>query len=261
MIKPTVYSSNLFAVKALLSKEISRFAKVWVQTILAPVISSLLFLIIFSYLLNNRLEPLPGIQYSAFLIPGLVMMTLQQNAFSNSSSSLTQSKITGNLIFLMLSPMTPVQWFAGYIGGAIARGFACGIFLWLFCSLLNYVPVASLLWVFTFSLLACLSMGSLGIIAGIYAEKWDQVSAFQNFLINPLTLLAGVFYSTQSLPPLWQTLSRFNPFFYLIDGFRYGFFLASDVSPYTSLIVCSIFTLFVCSLSIILISIRWRLKS
>ena len=261
MIKPTIYSDNLFAIKALLSKEISRFTKVWVQTILAPVISSLLFLIIFSYLLNNRLEPLPGIQYSAFLVPGLVMMTLQQNAFSNSSSSLTQSKITGNLIFLMLSPMTPVQWFTGYIGGAIARGFSCGIFLWFFCSLLNYVPVASLFWVFTFSLLACLSMGSLGIIAGIYAEKWDQVSAFQNFLINPLTLLAGVFYSTQSLPPIWQTLSRFNPFFYLIDGFRYGFFLASDVSPYTSLLVCSIFTFFVCSLSVILISIRWRLKS
>ena len=134
-MKPTNYFRDLFAVKALLSKEISRFTKVWVQTILAPVISSLLFLIIFSYLLNNRLEPLPGIQYSAFLIPGLIMMTLQQNAFSNSSSSLTQSKITGNLIFLMLSPMTPIQWCAGYIGCAIARGFACGISLLLFCSL------------------------------------------------------------------------------------------------------------------------------
>jgi len=261
LIKKTLNFHSLLAINALLSKEISRFAKVWVQTILAPVISSVLFLIIFSYLLNNRIEPLPGIQYSSFLIPGLIMMTLQQNAFANSSSSLTQSKITGNLIFLMLSPMTPIQWFVGYIGGAVARGVACAISLWLFCSFFNYVPISSFIWVFTFSILACLSMGGLGIIAGIYAEKWDQVSAFQNFLINPLTLLAGVFYSTQSLPSLWQTVSRFNPFFYLIDGFRYGFFLVSDVSPYRSLFICSLFTLLICGLSILLISIRWRLKS
>ena len=113
----------------------------------------------------------------------------------------------------------------------------------------------------TFSVLACLSMGGLGIIAGIYAEKWDQVSAFQSFLINPLTLLAGVFYSTSSLPPVWQTLSRFNPFFYLIDGFRYGFFLTSDVSPWLSLAICLAFTSTICLLSIGLIKIGWRLKT
>ena len=249
------------AVYALMSKEISRFSKVWVQTILAPVVSSLLFLIIFSHLLENRIEPFPNISYSAFLIPGLIMMTLQQNAFANSSSSLTQSKITGNLIFLMLSPMTPLQWFLGYMGGALARGIACALCLWFFSSLFVLLPVRSILWIVTFSGLACLSMGGLGIIAGIYAEKWDQVSAFQSFLINPLTLLAGVFYSTSSLPPVWQTLSRFNPFFYLIDGFRYGFFLTSDVSPWLSLTVCLAFTSIICLLSIGLIKIGWRLKT
>ena len=249
------------AVYALMSKEIARFSKVWVQTILAPVVSSLLFLIIFSYLLENRIEPLPNISYSAFLIPGLIMMTLQQNAFANSSSSITQSKITGNLIFLMLSPMTPFQWFLGYMGGALARGIACALCLWFFSSLFVFLPVQSILWIGTFSFLACLSMGGLGIIAGIYAEKWDQVSAFQSFLINPLTLLAGVFYSTSSLPPVWQMLSRFNPFFYLIDGFRYGFFLTSDVSPWHSLTVCLAFTSTICLLSIGLIKIGWRLKT
>ena len=189
-----VRSSEIWAVLSLLKKEIHRFGKVWVQTILAPVISSLLFLMIFSYLLNGRLEPLPGISYSSFLVPGLVMMTLQQNAFSNTSSSLTQSKISGNLVFLMLSPMRPWQWFVGYLGGSIVRGLACGIVLWLFCLFIVQTPVRYPLWALWFAIMSCVLMGSLGIIAGIYAEKYDQISAFQNFLINPLTLLAGVFF-------------------------------------------------------------------
>ena len=257
----TGFLSDNWPVIALLSKEITRFGKVWVQTILAPVVSSLLFLIIFSYLLNNRLEPLPGISYSAFLVPGLVMMTLQQNAFANTSSSLTQSKISGNLVFLMLSPMTPLQWFIGYLGGSIVRGISCGFTLWIFCLLIVLIKIYSITWVVLFSLLACIIMGGLGIIAGIYAEKYDQISAFQNFLIGPLTLLAGVFFSTTNLPPFWQSVSRFNPFFYLIDGFRFGVFGISDVSPWISLSISFVAAIIICFICLRIISTGWRLKN
>tara|TARA_E500000178_G_scaffold356191_2_gene432329 strand:- start:29829 stop:30632 length:804 start_codon:yes stop_codon:yes gene_type:complete len=253
--------SNNWAVMALLKKEISRFGKVWIQTILAPVISSLLFLIIFSYLLNNRLEPFPGISYSAFLVPGLVMMTIQQNAFANTSSSFTQSKITGNLVFLMLSPMTPIQWFFGYLGGAIIRGIACGLTLWIFCTFIVQINVEHLAWIIVFSFLSCIIMGGLGLIAGIYAEKWDQVAGFQNFLINPLTLLAGVFFSTNNLPPFWQTLSKFNPFFYLIDGFRYGVFGTSDISPWLSFFISISAGIAISIICLKIIGSGWRLKT
>jgi ABC-2 type transport system permease protein len=245
---------------ALLQKEIRRFTKVSVQTVLAPVVSSLLFLAIFAFLLEGRLEPFPGVGYSAFLVPGLVMMTLQQNAFANTSSSLTQSKITGTLIFLMLSPLKPWEWLVGYLGGAVARGLACGLVVWMASMPFIQLSVTHWGWVLLFGLLACLIMGALGLLAALYAEKWDHVSAFQNFLINPLTFLAGVFYSIHALPPVWQTISHFNPFFYLIDGFRYGVFAQSDVSPWMSLWVCGIFCTVLLALCQFLIAIGWRIR-
>lgn len=247
---------------ALLVKETRRFTKVSVQTILAPVISSWLFLVVFAYLLEGRLEPLPGVSYSSFLVPGLVMMTLQQNAFANSSSSLTQSKITGNLVFLLLSPMRPWEWLLGYVGGATMRGLACGLAIWL--ASIPLVPPTlpdHPLWVLVFSLLACLVMGSLGLIAALYAERWDHVAAFQNFLINPLTFLAGVFYSVHSLPQAFQVVSHLNPFFYLIDGFRYGFFGQGDVSPWVSLGISLGFAAGLLLLTHQLIAHSWRLRA
>lgn len=246
---------------ALLKKETLRFVKVAVQTILAPVISSLLFLLIFAYLLEGRLEPHPGMSYTTFLIPGLIMMTLQQNAFANSSSSLTQSKITGNLVFLLLSPMKPWEWFAGYIGGAVLRGLACGLGVWI--SALFFIPltVHSVLWTLLFAVFACVVLGTLGFIAGLWAEKWDHVSAFQNFLINPLTFLAGVFYSVNQLPPVWQAISHLNPFFYLIDGFRFGMYGVSDVSPWVSLAISASAVTGLTWLTLALIARGWRLKA
>ncbi|MFZ9315365.1 MAG: ABC transporter permease [Burkholderiaceae bacterium] len=247
-------------VYALLHKEIKRFMKVSIQTILAPMVSSLLFLVIFAFLLEGRLEPFPGVGYAAFLVPGLVMMTLQQNAFANTSSSLTQSKITGTLIFLMLSPMRPWEWLAGYLGGAVARGLACGLAVWAASLPFIHTGMFHWAWTITFAVLACLIMGALGIIAALYAEKWDHVSAFQNFLINPLTFMAGVFYSVHNLPPLWQTISHFNPFFYLIDGFRYGVFGQADVSPWTSLVIALTATLLLLLLTHQLIARGWRIR-
>lgn len=252
---------NTHGALALLHKETMRFAKVSVQTILAPVVSSLLFLLIFAYLLEGRLEPHPGMSYTAFLVPGLIMMTLQQNAFANSSSSLTQSKITGNLVFLLLSPMRPWEWFVGYIGGAVLRGLACGLGVWVVALFFLPLSIHSVSWTFTFALLACLVLGTLGFIAGLYAEKWDHVSAFQNFLINPLTFLAGVFYSVNQLPTVWQVISHLNPFFYLIDGFRYGMYGVSDVSPWLSLTISGAATTALTVLTLKLIDSGWRLRS
>jgi ABC-2 type transport system permease protein len=247
-------------VYALLNKEIKRFMKVSIQTILAPMVSSLLFLVIFAFLLEGRLEPFPGVSYSAFLVPGLVMMTLQQNAFANTSSSLTQSKITGTLIFLMLSPMRPWEWLAGYLGGAVARGLACGLAVWAASLPFIHTGMFHWVWTITFAVLACLIMGALGLIAALYAEKWDHVSAFQNFLINPLTFMAGVFYSVHNLPLVWQAISHFNPFFYLIDGFRYGVFGQADVSPWTSLVIAVTATLLLLLLTHQLIARGWRIR-
>lgn len=221
----------------LLYKELLRFWKVSFQTILAPVVTALLYLLIFSHVLEGRVEAFPGVSYTAFLIPGLAMMSILQNAFANSSSSLIQSKITGNILFVLLPPISPGEFFLAYVVAAIVRGLAvgAGIFvatLW-FAELRLDHPV----WTLAFAVCGSAVLGCLGVIAGIWAEKFDQLASFQSFLIMPLTFLSGVFYSIHSLPAFWQAVSHLNPFFYMIDGFRYGFFGASDIPPHLSLAV------------------------
>jgi ABC-2 type transport system permease protein len=226
----------------LLYKELLRFWKVGFQTVFAPMVSTLLYLMIFSHVLEDHVEAYPGVAYTVFLIPGLIMMAMLQNAFANSSSSLIQSKITGNLVFVLLAPLSYQEIFLAYVLASVVRGLAVGLGVYLVTLGFFDVPVTSLLWVFLFALMGSALLAALGIIAGIWAEKFDQLAAFQNFVILPLTFLSGVFYSIHSLPPFWQGLSHLNPFFYIIDGFRYGFFSASDISPYLSLgIVASCF--------------------
>ena len=209
----------------LFQKEVLRFWKVSFQTVAAPVLTSLLFLLIFSPVLERHVQVYAGVSYTSFLVPGLVMMSVLQNAFANSSSSLIQSKVTGNIIFVLLPPISYRQFFAAYV---------LLVTLW-FVDLSWRAP----LWILVFAVLGGAIMGALGVIAGIWAEKFDQLAAFQNFIIMPLTFLSGVFYSIHSLPAFWQQVSHFNPIFYMIDGFRYGFFGASDVSPWASLGVVS----------------------
>lgn len=235
---------------SLLRREIMRFWKVRLQTIAAPALSAVLYLMIFSHVLEGRVTVYDGIGYTSFLAPGLVMMSVLQNAFANSSSSLVQSKIMGGIVFLLLSPLSPWAWFAGYVGAAMVRGLLVG--LGVYAATLLYVPpvMASAPWVLVFGLLGAALMGTFGLIAGLWAEKFDQMATFQNFLIMPLTFLSGVFYSTHSLPPLWQTISHLNPFFYMIDGFRYGFFGQGDVSPWLSLAVVGGFWIAVSALAL-----------
>jgi ABC-2 type transport system permease protein len=212
-------------------KELLRFWKVSLQTILSPLVTTLLYLLIFSHVLEGHVEVYPGVGYTAFLIPGLVMMAMLQNAFANSSSSLIQSKMAGNIVFLLLPPLAYWEFFTAYVAAAVVRGLVVGLGVglagWWFAPL----TLAHPLWLLAFALLGCAMLGAFGIVTALWAGGYDQMAAVQNFVIMPLTFLSGVFYSIHSLPPFWQALSRYNPFFYLIDGFRYGFFGVSDVSP------------------------------
>jgi ABC-2 type transport system permease protein len=226
----------------LLYKELLRFWKVVFQTVLAPVLTALLYLLIFSHVLEEHVQVYPGVSYTAFLIPGLVMMSVLQNAFANSSSSLIQSKITGNIVFVLLPPLSYLEFFSAYLLAAVVRGLVVGTGVLLVTIWFVDLPLRHPFWLIAFALLGSSILGALGIIAGIWAEKFDQLAGFQNFIIMPLTFLSGVFYSIHSLPPFWQAISRFNPVFYMIDGFRYGFFGVSDVAPeFTITVVAACF--------------------
>ena len=221
--------------QALFYKEILRFWKVSFQTVAAPVLTSLLYLLIFGHVMADRVKVYDTVSYSAFLGPGLVMMSVLQNAFANSSSSLIQSKIMGNLVFILLAPLNHWSWFVAYVGSSMVRGLVVGLGVLSVTLFFTDISAAAPLWILVFALLGAAMLGALGLIAGLWSEKFDQMAAFQNFVIMPMTFLSGVFYSIHSLPPFWQTLSHLNPFFYMIDGFRYGFFGVSDVSPWLSL--------------------------
>ena len=224
--------------RTLLYKELLRFWKVSFQTIAAPILTGVLYLLVFGHVLEAHVEAFPGVSYTAFLIPGLVMMSVLQNAFANSSSSLIQSKITGNLVFVLLPPLSHAEFFAAYVLAAVTRGLAVG--LGVFAVTMWFAPGALLvpkapLWVLAFALAGRPCWASWASSPASWADKFDQLAAFQNFIIMPATFLSGVFYSVQGLPPFWQAMSHLNPFFYMIDGFRYGFFAQSDVSPWISL--------------------------
>jgi ABC-2 type transport system permease protein len=221
--------------RALFYKEVMRFWKVGFQTVAAPVLTAVLYLLIFGHVLEDRVKVYDQVSYTAFLIPGLVMMSLLQNAFANSSSSLIQSKIMGNLVFLLLTPLGHWSWFVAYVGSAMVRGLAVGLGVFAVTAWSTPMSFVSLGWILAFALMGAALLGTLGLIAGLWAEKFDQLAAFQNFIIMPMTFLSGVFYSIHSLPTFWQGVSHLNPFFYMIDGFRYGFFGVSDVSPWLSL--------------------------
>ncbi|MFM7657972.1 MAG: ABC transporter permease [Burkholderiaceae bacterium] len=246
--------------RTLLYKELLRFWKVATQTLTAPIVTAMLYLLIFGHVLEDHVQPFPGVSYTAFLVPGLVMMSVLQNAFANSSSSLIQSKITGNLVFILLTPLSHWEMFSAYVLAAMIRGFLVGLGVMLITLLFAKLSFVAPLWIILFALLGAAILGTMGLIAGIWAEKFDQLAAFQNFLIVPATFLAGVFYSVHSLPPFWLAVSHANPFFYMIDGFRYGFFGYSDVAPLTSLVVVLLFFLVLSSIAVTLLKRGYKLR-
>ena len=246
--------------QTLLYKETLRFWKVATQTVAAPVLTAMLYLLIFGHVLEGRVNMLPGVSYTAFLIPGLVMMSVLQNAFANSSSSLIQSKITGNLVFILLPPLSHWEIISAYVLASVVRGLAVGLGVFIVTIWFTSMSFAAPVWIIVFALLGAAILGTMGLIAGIWAEKFDQLAAFQNFLIMPATVLSGVFYSIKSLPPFWQAVSHFNPFFYMIDGFRHGFFGQSDISPWTSLAIVSVFFALLAGIAINLLKRGYNLR-
>lgn len=244
----------------LFKKEVLRFWRVAFQTIASPVLTALMYLLIFSHVLEGRVSVYDDVPYTAFLIPGLIMMSLLQNAFANTSSSLVQSKVMGNIVFILLTPLTYMQFFLAFVGASVVRGLVVGLSIYLVAIWFVDLPVEHVGWVFVFALLGSALLGTFGIIAGIWANRFDQMAAFQNFVIMPLTFLSGVFYSIHSLPSIWQSVSKFNPFFYMIDGFRYGFFGKGDISPWVSLAVVSTFLVVLVLLSLKMLKSGYKLR-
>jgi len=244
----------------LFRKEVLRFWKVSFQTVAAPVLTAVLYLLIFGHVLEDHVEAFPGVGYTSFLIPGLVMMSVLQNAFANSSSSLIQSKITGNLVFLLVTPLSHWAWFAAYVGASMVRGLAVGTGVLAVTVWFAPLALAEPAWIVVFAALGAGMLGALGLIAGLWAEKFDQMAAFQNFIIMPMTFLSGVFYSVHSLPALWQAVSHLNPFFYMIDGFRRGFFGVSDTSPWISLLIVGTSFVVVSGIALRLLATGYKIR-
>jgi ABC-2 type transport system permease protein len=253
-------SQKLSGWQTLFYKETLRFWKVGFQTVGAPILTAVLYMLIFGHVLEDHVKVYDKISYTAFLVPGLVMMSVLQNAFANSSSSLIQSKIMGNLVFLLLTPLSHRAWFVAYVGSSVARGLAVGAGVLAVTWWFGKPGMAAPLWALVFAVLGAAMLGALGLIAGLWAEKFDQMAAFQNFIIMPMTFLSGVFYSIHSLPAFWQAVSHLNPFFYMIDGFRYGFFGVSDVSPWVSLGVVGAAACIVGLIALHLLKIGYKIR-
>ncbi len=261
-MKPALNQSSMLygsGFPTLLLKEVKRFYKVAFQTVAAPVLTAVLYLMIFGHVLEGK-EVYGRLNYTAFLIPGLVMMSLLQNAFANTSSSLIQSKVTGNLVFVLLAPFSHFEFYAAYVLAAVFRGIMVGMGVLLITVWFAMPSFEYPLWILVFALLGAAILGSMGLIAGIWADKYDQLAAFQNFIIMPATMLSGVFYSIHSLPASWQVVSHFNPFFYMIDGFRYGFFGVSDISPWNSLAIVTCFFIMVSAVALRLLQKGYKLR-
>jgi ABC-2 type transport system permease protein len=251
---------KLSGLYTLFYKEVLRFGKVLLQTLLAPVVTALLYLLVFGQALAGRVNVFPGVSYTAFLVPGLIMMSVIQNSFANSSSSLIQSKITGNLVFILLTPISHLEFFTAFVAAAVLRGLLVGAGIYLVALLFVDLPVAHPLWLLLFAGLGAAMPAVLGIIAGIWARKFDQLAGFQNFIIMPLSFLSGVFYSIHALPDFWRGLSHFNPFFYAIDGFRYGFFGVGDINPLLSLAVMTGFLILLAGITLVFLKTGYRLR-
>lgn len=245
----------------LLKKELLRFWRVAFQTVAAPVITALLYLLIFSHVLEGHVQVYEGVPYTAFLIPGLIMMSVLQNAFANSSSSLIQSKVMGNIVFVLLTPLSHLQFFVAFLVAAIIRGLVVGVCIYLGAMWFVDLNVVHPWMIFAFALLGSALLGTFGIIAGIWADRFDQMAAFQNFIIMPLSFLSGVFYSIHSLPTFWQKVSQLNPFFYMIDGFRYGFFGKGDVSPLISLSIVGVSFLVLAWITLKMLKSGYKLRA
>ncbi|SEQ12323.1 ABC-2 type transport system permease protein [Thalassovita taeanensis] len=252
---------NWLGLYTLASREVQRFLAVWTQTLLAPLTTAALFLMIFTLAIGQQRGDVMGVPFGTFIAPGILMMTVIQNAFANTSSSIVISKVQGNIVDTLMPPLSPLELVLGYLAGGIGRGvtvaLAITVGLVLFLGIVPQHP----LWALCFVVLGSALLGAIGIVAGVFANKFDQMAAITNFIVTPLAFLSGTFYSVQSLPPVIRELTHLNPIFYLIDGVRYGVIGVSDSSPWLALGVASLSTLAVSTLAWAMFRTGYRLKN
>ena len=235
--RPAMGAVNWVGLATLCGREVRRFTKVFIQTLLAPMVTTLLFLAIFALALGRLSQTVGGVPFMEFLAPGLIMMAIVQNAFANTSSSIIGSKMQGNIVDTLMAPLTAHELTLGYAFGGIARGIAVGVTVGLAMSVFVPMHIHHLGFILFHAVAASLMLALMGLMGGIWADKFDQMSAITNFVVTPLSFLSGTFYSIQRLPETFQALAHFNPFFYMIDGFRYGFIGSSDADPLTGVLV------------------------
>ena len=252
---------NWIGVQTLYLREVRRFWKVGAQTVAAPVVTTLLYMLVFVVALQNARPPLHGTPFALFVAPGLIMMAMLNNAFANASSSLIQAKIMGTATDFLTPPLSPLELTIGFTLGAATRGVAVGLVTAL-CVLpfakLGLANVALIVW---FGLIASLLMGMMGVLAGLWSEKFDHLSAVQNFVVMPMTFLSGTFYLIDSLPEPFASISRFNPFFYLIDGFRAGFIGHAEGNLWVGVVMSGVLTVLMGAACWLVFRSGWRLKS
>lgn len=242
---------NWIGTATLAEREVRRFMNVWSQTIMAPLINAALLLMIFTIAIGPQRGDVMGVPFMTFLAPGILTMTVIQNAFANTSSSLTAAKMQGNIVDTLMPPLSASELLVGYIAGAFVRGAMVAVVIALGSWVFLGVGLQHPLWVVTYVLLGSIFMGGLGLIAGIYANKFDQLSAISNFIVTPLAFLSGTFYSIDALPKVVQVLCHINPFFYIIDGVRFGMIGVSDSSPWIGLGVVTV-------ACVVVMGICWR---
>ena len=252
---------NWLGLATLAGREVRRFLAVWTQTLAAPLITAGLFLAVFSLALGPMRGEVLGVPFLHFLAPGILMMTVIQNAFANTSSSIVIAKVQGNIVDTLMPPLSPAELVLGYLAGGVARGLLVAVAIGLPVAWLLGVGVAHPLWAAAFVLVGAAFLAALGIVAAIYANKFDQMAAITNFVVTPLSFLSGTFYSIQSLPPAMEAVLRLNPVFYLIDGMRFGMIGRSDADPWLGLAVSLGATLAVCLLAWHWFRIGYRMKA
>lgn len=251
---------NWLGLYTLAMREVMRFVSVWTQTLLAPLVTAALFLVIFSIAIGPARGDVMGVSFTAFIAPGILTMTVIQNAFANTSSSIVISKVQGNIVDTLMPPLSAGELVLGYLAGGIVRGLVVAMAIGLGILLVLGIPVAHPLWALVFVLLGSAMMGAVGIVAGVFANKFDQIAAITNFIVTPLAFLSGTFYSVSALPPVLYEITHVNPVFYLIDGVRFSVLGVSDSSPWLGLVVCSVTTLVVCLLAWWMFRTGYRLK-
>lgn len=252
---------NWLGLATLIRREVMRFMSVWQQTVFAPLMTAALFVVVFALAMGRGRGEIMGLPYLVFLGPGILMMTVIQNAFANTSSSITSAKVQGNIVDTLMPPLSAGELLAGYLTGAVVRAGIVALVIGVGMVIVVGRGIAHPVWAITFVLLGAMLMGGLGIVAGILAQKFDQMAAINNFIVTPLSFLSGTFYSVQALPEPFRTLSHWNPIFYLIDGARYGITGVSDASPVLGLAVSILCVTLVCGLALRWFRSGYRLKS